>query len=129
MSTAPSRGEFVPDPGVDPLAAISYSFQDSNVEPISSNLRKGVIILENAVLDTRALRDIPSQVVATELDLLNAAVDLVLDLDPDVITGWDVQSSSWGYLGARGKQYGPRPRQLRPTAMLTKLLQISKLRS
>jgi DNA polymerase zeta len=85
-------------------------------------LRKGVIILENAVLDARALRDIPSQIVATELDLLNAAVDLVLDLDPDVITGWDVQSSSWGYLGARGQQYGRWSRPLCPTAMLTKSL-------
>ena len=74
------------------------------------------------MLDTRALRDIPSQVVATELDLLNAAVDLVLDLDPDVITGWDVQSSSWGYFGARGQQYGLWSRPLRPSAMLTKRL-------
>ena len=122
--TAPSRGELVPDPGVDPLVAIFYSFQDSDAEPISSNLRKGVIIVGNALMDTRALRDIPSQVVDTELDLLNAAVDLVFELDPDVITGWDVQSSSWGYLGARGQQYGLRPRQLRPTAMLTKTLQI-----
>lgn len=122
--TAPSRGELVPDPGVDPLVAIFYSFQDSDAEPISSNLRKGVIIVGNALLDTRALRDIPSQVVDTELDLLNAAVDLVFELDPDVITGWDVQSSSWGYLGARGQQYGLRPRQLHPTAMLTKTLQI-----
>ncbi len=74
--------------------------------PISSNLRKGVIIVGNPLLDIRALRDIPSQVVDTELDLLNTLVDLVLDLDPDVISGWEVQSSSWGYLGARGQQYG-----------------------
>ncbi|KAI0296211.1 hypothetical protein BC826DRAFT_1005902 [Russula brevipes] len=81
------------------LAAIFYSFQDSD-------LRKGVILVGSAPLDSRALRDIPSQVVATELDLLNTVVDLVLDLDPDVVSGWEVQSSSWGYLGARGKQYG-----------------------
>jgi len=90
------------------------------VEPISSDLRKGVIIVGNALVDKRALRDIPSQIVDTELDLLNTLVDLVLDLDPDVISGWEVQSSSWGYLGARGQQYGLRPRPLRPTAMLTK---------
>ena len=106
--------------------AIFYSFQDSNVEPTSSDLRKGVIIVGNALLDTRALRDIPSQVVATELDLLNTAVDLVLDLDPDVISGWEVQSSSWGYLGARGQQHGLWSRQLRPTEiMLTKKSQVS----
>jgi DNA polymerase zeta len=113
-----SRGEFVPDPNADPLAAIFYSFQDSDVEPTSSNLRKGVIIIGSAPLDSRALRDIPSQVVATELDLLNTVVDLVLDLDPDVVSGWEIQSSSWGYLGARGKQYGPCPRKLPLTVML-----------
>jgi DNA polymerase zeta len=118
--TAPSRGEFVPDPSIDPLVAIFYSVQDSDVGPVSSDLQKGVIIVGNALLD-KALRDIPSQIVATELDLLNTLVDLVLDLDPDVISGWEVQSSSWGYLGARGEQYGLRPRQLRPDAMLTRI--------
>ncbi|KAI0003668.1 hypothetical protein BJV74DRAFT_876040 [Russula compacta] len=103
---APSRGEFVPDPNIDSLTAVFYSFQDSDVEPNSSNLQKGVIIVGNALQDLRSLRDVPSQVVATELDLLNKVVDLVLDLDPDVISGWEIQSSSWGYLGARGKHYG-----------------------
>jgi DNA polymerase zeta len=104
--TAPSRGNFVPDPSTDPLQAIFYSFQESDAVPISSNLRKGVIVVGNPLLEIRALSDIPSQVVDTELDLLNTVVDLVLDLDPDVIAGWEVQSSSWGYLGARGQQYG-----------------------
>lgn len=103
--TAPSRGNLVPDSSADPLEAIFYSFQESDV-PISSNLRNGVIIVGNPLLEIWALRDIPSQVVDTELDLLNTVVDLVLDLDPDVIVGWEIQSLSWGYLGARGKQYG-----------------------
>ena len=103
---APSRGNLVPDPSIDPLAAIFYSFQGSDVEPSSSDFQRGVILVGNALLDPRALRDIPSQVVVTELDLLNTVVDLVLDLDPDVAIGWEVQSSSWGYLGARGLQYG-----------------------
>jgi DNA polymerase zeta len=104
--TALSRAKFVPDPNADPLAAIFYSFQDSDVEPSSSNVRKGVIIVGNALLGSRVLRDIPSQVVATELDLLNTVVDVVLDFDPDVVCGWEIQSSSWGYLGARGQKYG-----------------------
>jgi DNA polymerase zeta len=108
--TAPSRGNFVPDPSADPLQAIFYSFQESDAVPISSNLRKGVVVVENPLLETRALNDIPSQVVDTELDLLNTVVDLVLDLDPDVIAGWEVQSLSWGYLGARGQQYGLLPK-------------------
>jgi DNA polymerase zeta len=104
--TAPSRSNLVPDPSADPLQAIFYSFQESDAVPISDNLRKRVIVVGNPLLEIRALSDIPSQVVDTELDLLNTVVDLVLDFDPDVITGWEVQSSSWGYLGARGQQYG-----------------------
>jgi len=104
--TAPSRGNLVPDPSADPLEAIFYSLQESDAVPILSNLRKGVIVVGNPLQETRALRDIPSQVVDTELDLLNTIIDLVLDLDPDVIAGWEVQSLSWGYLGARGRQYG-----------------------
>jgi DNA polymerase zeta len=103
---APSRGKFVPDPNADPLAAICFSFQDSDVEPNSSDLRKGVIVVRNALWNFQSLRDVPGQVVASELDLLNTVVDVVLDLDPDVVCGWEVQSSSWGYLGARGQKYG-----------------------
>jgi DNA polymerase zeta len=91
------------------------------VEPDSSDLQKGVIIVGNALLDPRALRDIPSQVVDTELDLLNTTVDLVLDLDPDVVSGWEIQSSSWGYLTARGQKYGQCSRR-HVTTILTKVV-------
>lgn len=104
--TALSRGKFVPNPNADPLTAIFYSFQDSDVEPSSSDVRKGIIVVGNALLGSRVLRDIPSQVVATELDLLNTVVDVVLDFDPDVVCGWEIQSSSWGYIDARGQKYG-----------------------
>jgi DNA polymerase zeta len=91
------------------------------VEPNSSDLRKGVIIVGNALLGSRVLRDIPSQVVATELDLLNTVVDILLDLDPDVVCGWEIQSSSWGYLGARGHKYGLYSRRQQVATMLTKV--------
>lgn len=76
------------------------------MEPSSSDVRKGIIVVGDALLGSRVLRDIPSQVVATELDLLNTVVDVVLDFDPDVVCGWEIQSSSWGYIDARGQKYG-----------------------
>ncbi|KAH9065755.1 hypothetical protein EDB87DRAFT_1593004 [Lactarius vividus] len=103
---APSRGELVPDPRTDALVAAFYSFNKSGVEFDSSDFRRGVIIVGDPPKDSRTLCSVPSQIVATELDLLNATIDLVLELDPDIITGWEIQSSSWGYLGARGSQYG-----------------------
>ena len=88
------------------MVAVFYSFNESGEESGSSHFRKGIIIVGDAPRDLRTLPNIPTQIVATELDLLNAAIDLVLELDPDIIVGWEIQSSSWGYLGARGSQYG-----------------------
>jgi DNA polymerase zeta len=58
-------------------------------------------------------------------------VDVLLDLDPDVVCGWEIQSSSWGYLGARGHKYGPCSRRQHVTTMLTKVagLDIEELMS
>ena len=36
-----------------------------------------------------------------ELELINETLDVVLSLDPDLITGWEVQNASWGYLASR----------------------------
>ena len=45
-------------------------------------------------------------IVDTELDALNAVVDMVMLYDPDILAGWEVQAGSWGYLEARGKEFG-----------------------
>ena len=49
-------------------------------------------------------RDI--QFFSSELELINGVIDLVNELDPDTVVGWDTQISSWGYLQARGTSYG-----------------------
>ena len=41
-----------------------------------------------------------------ELDLFNRLIDLIIEIDPDILTGWEVQAGSWGYLEARGQTYG-----------------------
>jgi DNA polymerase zeta len=44
--------------------------------------------------------------VEGELELINRIVDVVLDFDPDVVVGWEIQHASWGYLNARSQSYG-----------------------
>lgn len=44
--------------------------------------------------------------MSEEIDLINRVVDVVIDLDPDIITGWDIELSSWGYLDSRAETYG-----------------------
>ena len=41
-----------------------------------------------------------------ELDLVNKVIDLVHELDPDIVIGWEVQSASWGYLDSRSRALG-----------------------
>lgn len=57
-------------------------------------------------LDEKRLRSWPFEVHSTELDLVNRLIDIVLELDPDILLGWEVQTSSWGYLNARANNYG-----------------------
>lgn len=41
---------------------------------------------------------------ASELGMINTLIDTVRVLDPDILTGWEVNSSSWGFLIKRAKQ-------------------------
>jgi DNA polymerase zeta len=43
----------------------------------------------------------------SELDLINRLTDLVREFDPDILSGYEVQSSSWGYVIERARlQFG-----------------------
>ena len=46
------------------------------------------------------------EILMNELDLLNRLIDLIVEIDPDILTGWEVQAGSWGYLEARGQIHG-----------------------
>jgi DNA polymerase zeta len=100
----------MPDPDKDEVVAVFYSFYDSNFQRIDHdslfNCESGIIALNNTQLSPLRLRNWTMDAVASELDLLNSVVDIVQSFDPDIITGWEVQASSWGYLNARARSYG-----------------------
>ena len=66
----------------------------------------GILLLDTTQLNPRRSRDWKFDVVESELDMINSVVDVVHDLDPDILVGWDVQTGSWGYLAARANTYG-----------------------
>ena len=111
---APSRGNRVPDPTLDKIAAVFYAFQIAN-NNCDNVPRAGVIVVDNDYLNPKSLRDTSSEVVESELELINRMVDVVVDLDPDVVVGWEIQNASWGYLNARSFSYGSliAPRNMR----------------
>ena len=49
------------------------------------------------------LNGIPCHYVDSELDLFNWVVDTVKAWDPDVLAGWELHNSSWGYLASRAE--------------------------
>ncbi|KAJ7783795.1 hypothetical protein DFH07DRAFT_997017, partial [Mycena maculata] len=92
-----------PSPEHHEIAAVFYSFQDVD----SSTLTSGMVIVAAPSVRKPSSRNIQVDVVSTELALLNQIVDIVVDLDPDILVGWEIQAASWGYLNERGGgQYG-----------------------
>lgn len=100
----------MPDPDKDEVVAIFYSFYNSNFQRVDHdspfNCESGIIAINNAQLNPLRLRNWTMDAVGSELDLLNSVVDIVQSFDPDIITGWEVQASSWGYLNARARSFG-----------------------
>jgi DNA polymerase zeta len=106
--SAPSQPNRLPNPENDGIVAIFYAWQDVDYPTGDGALicNSGVLALGGSPLSNRRLRNAPIEVVSTELELLNKLIDIVNDVDPDILTGWNVQISSWGYLAARCNTYG-----------------------
>ncbi|KAK0210432.1 hypothetical protein DFS33DRAFT_1458357 [Desarmillaria ectypa] len=112
---APSRAGKLPDPDEDALVAVFYSFQETEEKAYQS----GIFAIESSQFSPLQIRDLAIEKVDSELDLINAVIDTVLDLDPDIVVGWEVQLSSWGYFSARAAIYGLEVSELISRATLS----------
>lgn len=74
----------------------------------SAQYHKQAFLIQQDNLDPRRVRDFASSynvtVSPSELDLINDVVDRINELDPDIVVGWEIMGSSWGYLCARAKK-------------------------
>ncbi|TKY87343.1 hypothetical protein EX895_004020 [Sporisorium graminicola] len=107
-----TRGTLFPDPAFDAVQAIIYTFQneDENLQDTGSraDLRTGLIVVaaDNVHVDRLGLSHLALEVVEDELELFNTLIDLVRAFDPEIIVGWEIHSSSWGYIIERAsKEY------------------------
>lgn len=106
-----SRADLAPDPEHDPISAIFWCLQTDDDEVIScgaeDGIRTGVLVLENEKRDLsariRKQLGITVESESDELDLINSMVDIVRSYDPDILTGYEVHNSSWGYLIERAR--------------------------
>lgn len=97
-----TREELFPDPDVDEILAAFYTYKEFE----GGTPNSGIVIMQDSLSDQQRLRDVRLEVVPSEWELISKVVDIVVELDPDILVGWELQRASWGYLSARGQQYG-----------------------
>ncbi|KIW25878.1 uncharacterized protein PV07_09014 [Cladophialophora immunda] len=105
-----TRGSLAPNPDEDAIACIFWCAQTDDdgidADTSKSGLHVGILaVAGDSQTAQRIARNVPYKVEeeSTELDVLTRFVDIVRLYDPDVLTGYEVHNSSWGYLIERAR--------------------------
>jgi len=100
-----SRGSLVPDPAEDEIQCIFYSIQGEE-NATTDRPRLGILCLsqDDGIVERIAKQSsVDVEHEEDELDLINRIVDIVRQFDPDILAGYEVHNSSWGYLIERAR--------------------------
>lgn len=95
---AHARGDLTPDPEHDAVVAVAYTLLE-DTHDAQYTQHSGAFLVRDAAVRLA----VPVHIVASELDLLHAVVDLVRAADPEILAGYDNARASWGYLAARAQ--------------------------
>ncbi|WEW57498.1 DNA polymerase zeta [Emydomyces testavorans] len=105
-----TRGTLAPNPEEDEITCVFWCIQSGDhslgINEANDNVRTGVLALaETESIAARIWRDANAEVEEepSELDILTKLVDIVHYHDPDILTGYEVHNSSWGYLIERSR--------------------------
>ncbi|KKK13873.1 hypothetical protein P175DRAFT_0457016 [Aspergillus ochraceoroseus IBT 24754] len=106
-----TRGVLAPNPEEDEIASFFWCLnsEDKYLEANGDipGTRVGVIFQGEGdgpeIKVSKALK-VDWEHEPTELDLINRLVDIVRLYDPDIITGYEVHNSSWGYVIERARK-------------------------
>ena len=105
-----TRGTLAPNPEEDEISCVFWCIQTSGGSHGSytdDDLRVGVLALSSeGNLSVKVSRGLDVEFVeeVTEIDLITRLVDIVRYYDPDILTGYEVHNSSWGYLIERARK-------------------------
>lgn len=105
-----SRGKLVPNPEEDEIQCIFWAtksdenFQDAS-QTENTTLCGVIVVSEDGTLAEHMRRHTKVEILeeSTELDAMVRMVEVVRTHDPDVLTGYEVHGSSWGYLIERAR--------------------------
>ncbi|KNC96642.1 DNA polymerase (pol2) [Spizellomyces punctatus DAOM BR117] len=106
---ARSREDFMPDPRHDPVCAVFYCLQNEDERRYKSNGHRpgshvGVIMIQDDFhLNKTGISGYVVDSVSSEKDLFEKLVDRVRSFDPDLLIGYEIHNSSWGYLVERAR--------------------------
>ncbi|EXJ82232.1 DNA polymerase zeta subunit [Capronia epimyces CBS 606.96] len=105
-----TRGPLMPNPEEDAVSCIFWCIQTDDEDIETNGSKDGVhvgilTVADEAHMAKKLERIVPYDVEeeATELDVLTRLVDIVRKYDPDILTGYEVHNSSWGYLIERAR--------------------------
>ena len=105
-----TRKSFLPNPEEDEVQCVFWCLQ-SEEEGLENNAniegtRLGIVALsEDGSISEKISREFAVEVQeeTSELDLIIRLVEIVRSYDPDILTGYEVHASSWGYLMERAR--------------------------
>jgi DNA polymerase zeta len=105
-----SRADLAPDPEHDEISCIVWSLKADDTDLVGNaghdDKYVGIIALStegDLVERMRKSVGVDVEEEDNELDVLNRLVDIVREYDPDILTGYEVHNSSWGYLIERAR--------------------------
>ena len=105
-----TRAHMVPNPEQDEISCLFWCIQSTAENLVHNsthgNGHVGIIALSESTGLAHRISQLTSVEVgeeSSELDLMNRLVDIVRQYDPDVLTGFEVHGSSWGYMIERAR--------------------------
>ncbi|TVY19539.1 DNA polymerase zeta catalytic subunit [Lachnellula arida] len=105
-----TRGNLVPNPEEDEVQCIFWCLQSDDETLKSNGYAEGthlgmVTLSEDGEMTERISKQVAIEVLQeqSELDLMIRMVELVRAHDPDILTGYEVHGSSWGFLIERAR--------------------------
>lgn len=106
-----TRDLLKPDPSKDEVCFIVWKLDD-NTYPLDMDIAtEGILIVHSDTNDTlreRRLNDAAGSTLLSfyesEFDMLDALTDLILFFDPDILSGYEVNLASWGYIMQRSQK-------------------------
>ncbi|CAB3236740.1 unnamed protein product [Arctia plantaginis] len=104
------RGDLNPDPAIDPIQALFVTITNDCPPDhrLVKSITKVIVVEETAAIKylDRCVFDVDVTYVNNESNLFEKIIELVINHDPDIMCGYEVEMDSWGYLFSRAQALG-----------------------